>query len=204
MLTLSILGFLAERPMHAYELRQHLSDLIGHNRPVSDGALYPALNRLRQAGHLERQAEPGSGAPVRQVLHITGSGRAELLRRLSDPRSTEITDGGSFFTLLAFLSRLPDRERQRAVLQRRLDFLSEPASFFSHSGAPARIKDVDDRFRKGMLIMARAARQTERTWLEETLRELSDEKGTGRDGTDENGAKSDGAENDGAGRAPEG
>lgn len=191
MLTLSILGFLAERPMHAYELRQHLSDLIGHNRPVSDGALYPALNRLRQAGHLERQAEPGSGAPVRQVLHITGSGRAELLRRLSDPRSTEITDGGSFFTLLAFLSRLPDRERQRAVLQRRLDFLSEPASFFSHSGAPARIKDVDDRFRKGMLIMARAARQTERTWLEETLRELSDE-----DGTDENGAEND--------RAPEG
>lgn len=179
MLTLSILGFLAERPMHAYELRQHLTDLIGHNRPVSDGALYPALNRLRQAGHLERQAEPGSGAPVRQVLHITESGRAELLRRLADPRTTEITDGGSFFTLLAFLSRLPDREQQRAVLRRRLDFLSQPAGFFSRSGSPLRIKDVDAPFRKGMLIMARATRQAERTWLEEILRELADEEGAG-------------------------
>ncbi|MFJ8754901.1 PadR family transcriptional regulator [Streptomyces sp. NPDC102441] len=180
MLTLSILGFLAERPMHAYELRQRLSDLIGHNRPVSDGALYPALTRLRQAGHVERQAEPGSGAPARQMLHITDSGRAELLRQLAEPRTTEITDGGSFFTLLAFLSHLPDTEQQRAVLRRRLDFLTEPASFFSHSGVPARIKDVDDRYRKGMLIMARAARQAERSWLEQTLRELSDDDAAAR------------------------
>nr|WSW64598.1 PadR family transcriptional regulator [Streptomyces sp. NBC_00998] len=173
MLALSILGFLAERPMHAYELRQVISDLIGHNRPVSDGALYPALNRLRQAGHLERHADPGSEAPTRQVLRITDSGRAELLRRLSEPKTTEITDGGSFFTLLAFLSRLPQPEQQAAVLRRRLDFLTQPASFFSHSGTPARIKDVDDRYRKGMLIMARAAQRAEQAWLEQTLTELT-------------------------------
>ncbi|MCB5169838.1 PadR family transcriptional regulator [Streptomyces bambusae] len=173
MLALSILGFLAERPMHAYELRQHVSDLIGHNRPVSDGALYPALNRLRQAGHLDRQAEPGSGAPTRQVLRITDSGRAELLRRLADPKPAEITDGGAFFTLLAFLSRLPDPDRQAAVLRRRLDFLTQPAGFFTHAGAPTRIKDTTDPYRKGMLIMARAAQRAERTWLEQRLRELA-------------------------------
>ncbi|OEJ22321.1 PadR family transcriptional regulator [Streptomyces subrutilus] len=175
MLALSILGFLAERPMHAYELRQVISDLIGHNRPVSDGALYPALNRLLEAGHLERHAEAdsGAGARTRQVLRITQSGRQELMRRLSEPKTSEITDGGSFFTLLAFLSRLPEPEQQAAVLRRRLDFLTQPASFFSHSGAPARIKDVDDRYRKGMLIMARAAQQAERAWLEQTLAELT-------------------------------
>ncbi|MFE2284386.1 PadR family transcriptional regulator [Streptomyces sp. NPDC059443] len=175
MLALSILGFLAERPMHAYELRQVISDLIGHNRPVSDGALYPALNRLTKAGHLERHAERGVGAPTRQVLRITDSGRAELLRRLSEPKAAEITDGGSFFTLLAFLSHLPEARQQMAILQRRLDFLTQPASFFSHSGAPARIKDVDDRYRKGMLIMARATQQAERAWLEQTLQELAEQ-----------------------------
>ncbi|MEV5942809.1 PadR family transcriptional regulator [Streptomyces sp. NPDC051994] len=175
MLTLSILGFLAERPMHAYELRQVISDLIGHNRPVSDGALYPALDRLRRAGHVERQAEPGVGAPARQVLRITDSGRAELLRRLSDPKTTEITDSGSFFTLLAFLSHLPEPTQQMAVLRRRLDFLTQPASFFSQSGSPARIKDVHDRYRKGMLLMARATQQAERAWLEQTLQELTEQ-----------------------------
>ncbi|GAA2463852.1 PadR family transcriptional regulator [Actinocorallia cavernae] len=172
MLTLSILGFLAERPMHAYELRRRVSDLIGHNRPVSDGALYPAIKRLHQAGHVERQAEPGDSAPPRQVLRITPAGRTELLRRLSEPKETEITDGGAFFTLLAFLSQLPESERQAAVLRRRLDFLTAPASFFSRSGTRVRIKDEPDPYRRGMLVMARAAQQAERAWLEETLREL--------------------------------
>ncbi|MFC7221469.1 PadR family transcriptional regulator [Streptomyces polyrhachis] len=178
MLTLSILGFLAERPMHAYELRRVISDLIGHSRPVSDGALYPAINRLRAAGHLERQAEPGDGAPTRQVLRITDSGRAELLRRLSEPKASEITDSSSYFTLLAFLSQLPEPEQQAAVLRRRLDFLTRPASFFSRSGEPARIKDVEDRYRRGMLITARAANRAERAWLEETLHELTTETST--------------------------
>ncbi|MEU7560289.1 PadR family transcriptional regulator [Streptomyces eurythermus] len=172
MLTLSILGFLAERPMHAYELRRHISDLIGHNRPVSDGALYPAINRLIQAGHVERRAEPGDGAPPRQVLRITPAGRTELLRRLSEPKETEITDGGSFFTLLAFLSQVPDPQRQAAVLRRRLNFLTRPGSFFSRAGTPVRIKDEEDRYRRGMLIMARAAQRAERAWLEEALLDL--------------------------------
>lgn len=172
MLTLSILGFLAERPLHAYELRRRISDLIGHNRPLSDGALYPAIARLRKAGHVERQAEPGDSAPLRQVLRITPAGRAELLRRLSEPKETEITDGGSFFTLLAFLSQVPDPERQAAVLQRRLDFLARPGSFFTRSGAPVRIKEEEDRYRRGMLIMARAAQRAERAWLSEMLEEL--------------------------------
>lgn len=172
MLTLAILGFLAERPMHAYELRQLVSDLIGHNRPVSDGALYPALNRLREAGHVERQETPGEGAPARQVLHLTATGRAELHRRLTTPRETEITDGGAFFTLLAFLGQLDDPAAQSAVLGRRLDFLTRPGSFFRKDGEPARAKDVEDPFRKGMLVMARATRQAERNWLEQTLATL--------------------------------
>jgi DNA-binding PadR family transcriptional regulator len=171
-LTLSILGFLAERSMHAYELRRHISDLIGHNRPVSDGALYPAVNRLRHAGHVERKAEPGASAPLRQVLRITSAGRAELVRRLSAPKDTEITDSGAFFTLLAFLDQVPDPAQQAAVLRRRLNFLTTPTSFFSRSGAPVRIKDEEDRYRRGMLIMARAAQRAERSWIEETLREL--------------------------------
>ncbi|MEY9992757.1 hypothetical protein ABIE67_004789 [Streptomyces sp. V4I8] len=95
-----------------------------------------------------------------------------MLRRLSEPKETEITDGGSFFTLLAFLSRLPDPGRQAAVLRRRLDFLTRPAGFFTRSGAPVRIKDEEDRYRRGMLVMARAAQLAERAWLEETLAEL--------------------------------
>lgn len=187
MLALSVLGFLAERPLHAYELRRRISDLTGHTRPVSDGALYPAVNRLREAGYLERQAEPGDGAPARQVLRITDSGRAELLRRLREPKPAEITDGASFFTLLAFLSQLPDPADQAALLRRRLEFLTEPASFFRRTGsgrgepgALVRIKDEPDRYRRGMLEMARDTSRAERRWIERTLAELDAEAEPGR------------------------
>src|SRR5258706_6440451 len=120
MLTLCILGFLAEEPLHAYELRARISGLSGHIRPVSDGALYPAVNRLISAGHLTRHAEQGSSATPRQILTITDSGRADLLRRLAEPAEVDITDGGSFMTLLAFLHLLPDPAAQLRVLRRRL------------------------------------------------------------------------------------
>lgn len=178
MLTLAILGFLAERSTHAYELRQQLSDLIGHNRPVSDGALYPAINRLRRDGYVERGEGTGEGPRTRQVLHLTSAGRAELERQLREPREVEISDGGAFFTLLAFLSLLPDPADQARVLRRRLDFLSRPAGFFRHSGVPVRLKDTDDPHRRGMLIVARAAQRAERTWLEARLHELEEDQVT--------------------------
>lgn len=53
MLELAILGFLAEGPLHGYELRRRVAALSGHTRPVSDGSLYPAINRLARAGLLE-------------------------------------------------------------------------------------------------------------------------------------------------------
>lgn len=172
MLTLALLGLLADEPTHAYELRKRLSDLTGHNRKVSDGALYPAIRRAEEAGWIERASESTGRAPTRQVLSLTEAGRAELLRRLAEPAELEITDGGSFFTLLAFLSRLPDPADQARVLQRRLDFLSAPAGFFHRDGAPLRIAEVEDRYRRGMLVMARATSRAERAWLEETLAEL--------------------------------
>lgn len=62
MLELSILGFLAEEPLHGYELKARIKALTGHVRPVSDGALYPAITRLVAAGRLDQHQEDGAGA----------------------------------------------------------------------------------------------------------------------------------------------
>jgi DNA-binding PadR family transcriptional regulator len=171
-LTLAVLGFLAEEPLHAYELRRRISDLMGHARPVSDGALYPALNRMQKAGLLARHAEASGAGPTRQVFTLTADGRAELLRRLGEPTDIEISDGSSFFTLLAFLSHLPDAAAQARVLRRRLAFLAAPAGFFHEDGRPLRAAEATDRYRKGMLVMARAQSKAERDWLTSTLAEL--------------------------------
>lgn len=177
MLTLSILGFLAEEPLHAYELRHRISGLSGHIRPVSDGALYPALHRLRAAGLIVRHEEPGSGSTPRQVFTLTGAGRAEFLRRLADPGPAEITDRDSFMVLLAFLGRLPEPAAQLRVLRRRLDFCERPFGHFYDGGRPLRAAELTDRFRRGMLATAAAARRSDMRWLRGVIAEIEGEVG---------------------------
>ncbi|MGC0418143.1 PadR family transcriptional regulator [Embleya sp. AB8] len=175
MLTLSILGFLAEEPLHAYELRTRISGLSGHVRPVSDGALYPALNRLHKAGFLAREEMPGRGATPRQVLSLTPEGHAELIARLREPADVEITDRNSFLVLLAFLGRLPNPADQARVLRRRLEFMNQPASYFYADGRPLRAAETADPFRKGMLTLAAATSRADRAWLEAMIATLEHE-----------------------------
>ncbi|MER7224349.1 PadR family transcriptional regulator [Streptomyces rubradiris] len=169
MLELSILGFLAEEPLHGYELKERIKALSGHVRPVSDGALYPAINRLVAAGLLDQHSEEGASAAPRRVLSLTAKGRAELLERLRNPKQAEITDQVRFNTVLTFLRHLDDPAAQAAVLRRRLDFLDTPASFFYRDGEPVRAEEAGDLFREGVLRVARATGQAERAWLREAI-----------------------------------
>jgi DNA-binding PadR family transcriptional regulator len=50
MLEFAILGLLHEAPMHGYELRKRLFDMLGTLRTFSYGSLYPTLRRLLKAG----------------------------------------------------------------------------------------------------------------------------------------------------------
>lgn len=174
MLTLSILGFLDEEPLHGYQLKSKITGLTGHVRPVSDGALYPAITRLEKADLLRRRTEPGASAAPRQVLELTDAGRAELRRRLAKPEAVEISDQIRFFTITAFLNRLPDPAAQAKVLQRRLDFLQTPSSFFyAADGAPVSAEQEPDPFRRGILLVARATAAAEREWLVDTIAALT-------------------------------
>ncbi|MBR8639655.1 PadR family transcriptional regulator [Streptomyces tuirus] len=170
MLELAILGNLADGPLHGYELRRRVDRLSGYARPVSEGSLYPAINRLVKRGLLTRHSEPGAGATQRYVLTLTDAGREELLQRLRDPAQVEITDFNRFFTVLAFLSLLPEVKEQHAVLRRRLEFLETPASFFhDENDRSLRAEDVDDPYRRGMMLTARAVTRTECAWIHEIL-----------------------------------
>lgn len=68
MLELSILGFLFEEPLHGYGVKARIQGLSSHIRPVSDGALYPAISRLVKAGLVDQRTEPGTGAAPRRIL----------------------------------------------------------------------------------------------------------------------------------------
>jgi DNA-binding PadR family transcriptional regulator len=166
---LMILGFLAEGPLHGYELRRKMAQLHGYARTFSDGTVYPAINRLVAAGALTREMHRGQAAAQKGILRLTDAGRERLRRLLRDADGYDITDTGRYFVVLAFLSQLPDPEERRAVLRRRLAFLDQPASFFYDGAHPLRAKEIDDPYRHGMLVIAKATSKAERAWLREQL-----------------------------------
>lgn len=165
-----ILGFLAEGPLHGYELRRRMEQLHGYARSISWGTLYPAINRLAKEGLLAQEAEAGKGGATKVTLHLTDAGRLDLVRRLREADGHDITDGHRFMVVLAFLSHVPEMADRDAVLQRRLDFLTPHASFFYDEGRPLKADEVDDPYRRGILVSARATSRAERAWLREMLR----------------------------------
>lgn len=169
MITLMILGFLAEEPLHGYELRRKMEQLHGHARRISDGTVYPAIKRLVAAGYLDEQSDTGRGRVPRKTLSLTDAGRRQLETLLREENGPSVTDMSSFFVVLAFLSHLPDEDERRAVLQRRLDFLEQPSSFFSDGDRPLTSTTVGDPYRRGIFLTARAANTAQRAWLREML-----------------------------------
>lgn len=160
-----ILGFLAEGPKHGYDLRRRMEELYGYARPVSFGTVYPAITRLARAGLVHQHSEPGKAGAARVTLTLTDAGRLALHDRLRSATGTDVTDGNRFMVVLAFLSLLPVQAERNAVLQRRLDFLAQPASFFYDGDRPLKTDEIADPYRQGILVSAKATSRAERSWL---------------------------------------
>ena len=148
LLDLSLLGLLADQPMHGYELSKRLRELGDGRAGVSFGSLYPALGRLDRQGLVTTDTAAGDGAarlPMtgslgaevaslrsgeaapaprgrrnRKVYAITDSGRERLRTLLAEPSD----DDRAFALQLAFGRHL-DAEQRLALLRRRHAELSQ-------------------------------------------------------------------------------
>jgi DNA-binding PadR family transcriptional regulator len=77
----AILGLLAQRPRHGYELRAAFESVVGGdaNWEVKPAQIYTTLERLEEASLVERSSDLGEGdEPSRRVYDLTGPGREAL------------------------------------------------------------------------------------------------------------------------------
>jgi DNA-binding PadR family transcriptional regulator len=77
----AILGLLAQKPRHGYELRSAFEAVVGGdaNWEVKPAQIYTTLERLEEAGLVERSSDLGEGdEPSRRVYALTEAGHAVL------------------------------------------------------------------------------------------------------------------------------
>ena len=116
LIEMMILGFLSERSMCGYELRKKMEQQ-GYARKFSDGAIYPATNRLVEAGLISEQASIRDGRQ-RRVFTLLDAGRAKLIDELKSTSGFNLTDFTRWTVVLTFLSVVPDKTDRDAVLRR--------------------------------------------------------------------------------------
>lgn len=83
----AILGLLAQRPRHGYELRAAFLAMIGGdaNWDVKPAQIYTTLDRLDEAGLVMRHSDMGEGdEPGRRIYAITTLGRQVLQEWFED------------------------------------------------------------------------------------------------------------------------
>jgi DNA-binding PadR family transcriptional regulator len=77
----ALLGLLAQKARHGYELRVAFESVVGgdENWDVKPAQIYTTLDRLEEAGLVERQSDLGQGdEPSRRVYALTATGHTAL------------------------------------------------------------------------------------------------------------------------------
>jgi DNA-binding PadR family transcriptional regulator len=101
-----ILGLVADRASHPYELKQRLSPGLSRERMTNDGVLYPLLARLEREGLLAKRTQRARGAQIRNVFRATEEGDAEFLAWLRDPQTLDVALDHDFLVGHRFVKAL--------------------------------------------------------------------------------------------------
>lgn len=181
MLEFAILGLLHEAPMHGYELRKRLFELLGTLRAFSYGSLYPTLRRLLKAGLIVEDDPPARttwGTRARRVYKLTAEGKERFAELLADAGPQSYDDEG-FGVHVAFFSRTPAEIRMR-ILEGRRRRVEERREGLRSS--IARAGEQIDRYTRELHRLGLEHSEREVRWLNELIASEQREQKERRDG----------------------
>ena len=164
---LLLLGLLLDGKKHGYQLNEYFKHTLSFCADLKKSTAYYILNKLERDGHVVQETERKGNRPERRVYELTETGRAlfyELLRQnLADFSRTYYDDDIG----IAFMDQLPINEAKQ-LLKTKRDKLIETLNQF---------KEVPAHEGSWRFVIEHniAHLETEVSWLERMLEELSDD-----------------------------
>lgn len=123
-----ILGFLLDRELSGYDIKQEVGLSTANFYDASFGSIYPALRRLEAAGRVAA-SETVRGGRFKKVYRITAAGRARVMAWLEEPPVLQ-PSRYEFLAKLFFYGYLP-REKAIELLDRFAELLTERRASFT-------------------------------------------------------------------------
>jgi DNA-binding PadR family transcriptional regulator len=96
-----LLGLLAQKAAHGYDLHRHLTADLGQMWHISLSQVYNILNRLEAQGFIASSEQTQGNAPTRRHFRLTAAGRRRFEAWLNTP-----TECSGRAIRIEFLSRL--------------------------------------------------------------------------------------------------
>lgn len=133
MYELFILGELMDKPMHGYLLQHVLDKVVGPNRKISWGVLYPLIQRMTKEGLVEQhiQEEGGRGRPKKN-LHITPKGKQRFTDLIEEPLPYDQTTEDLFDIKLSNFHHI-SKDIQVTVLHQYEEYLYYLLDYLLHN-----------------------------------------------------------------------
>ncbi|EKN66115.1 transcriptional regulator [Neobacillus bataviensis LMG 21833] len=114
-----ILGFLYEKPMSGYDIKQMMENSVSYFFDASFGAIYPALRKMEKEGFVEKQVIQQDGKPNKNLFVITESGREQFQQYLNSPINPTITRSDVLIRI--FFGRFTTKKKIKQWLEEERD-----------------------------------------------------------------------------------
>ena len=165
----TLLGLLATRPRHGYELTKEFAPdtTLGDIVHLEAGMLYAHLKKLQKSNWVAAEVEAQESRPPRRVFSITPEGHAELRRWLTEP-VTRTRDIRLDFLLKLYTAGNHDPSLAETLVN---DQLAVCESFIESLNE--QLANEDDDFRKLVLEMRIAQNAALLNWLQRAASELA-------------------------------
>lgn len=117
----ALLGLLAQRPRHGYDLHAAFEAVVGGERnwDVKPAQIYTTLARLAEGGLVAQEAVEQGGGPEKRIYALTPTGRQELAQWFDAGIDREHQRDEFFIKLMLSLS-MPEINPRRVIQNQRL------------------------------------------------------------------------------------
>lgn len=126
----AMLGILAEKDLHGYELKSSFDQKVGDFWSLNYGQIYTTLDRLEKEDLVTHDRQVQDKRPDRKIYSITQKGKEELTEWLSTPVSKIRALRDEFFIKLLFQDKhdaapiLQLIEKQKALYLKQMNRLT--------------------------------------------------------------------------------
>ncbi len=126
----AMLGILAEKDLHGYELKTSFDEKVGEFWSLNYGQIYSTLDRLEKEELVTYDRQAQDRRPDKKIYSITRKGKKELEEWLSTPVQRVRALRDEFFIKLVFMDKnnpapvLDLIEKQKALYLRQMNHLT--------------------------------------------------------------------------------